>query len=94
MTLEGGFNMVLVAVAFYALRNNRLLQMLPLVLFSLIYFLSDYGDISWMMIFAIIPLLLYNSKRGRGGNLSKYFFYIFYPMHIYLLYFIALALLR
>jgi hypothetical protein len=30
--------------------------------------------------------MLYNGKRGSG---SKYFFYIFYPAHIYLLYLIA-----
>jgi hypothetical protein len=39
-----------------------------------------------MMLFAAIPILMYNGKRGKG---SKYFFYVFYPAHIYILYAVA-----
>ncbi|MDR1194074.1 MAG: conjugal transfer protein TraX [Peptococcaceae bacterium] len=40
----------------------------------------------WLMVFASVLLLLYNGQRGKG---SKYFFYIFYPAHIYALYIAA-----
>lgn len=41
-----------------------------------------YKDFQWMMIFALPFLLFYNYKRGKG---FKYFFYIYYPLHILLL---------
>lgn len=43
-------------------------------------------DCRWLVIFAIIFILMYNGKKGRG---MKYLFYIFYPAHIYLLYIIG-----
>ena len=36
----------------------------------------------WVMIGAIIPILLYNGKYGSG---YKYFFYIYYPVHGYVI---------
>ena len=46
-------------------------------------FLINY---QWMMIFAIIPILLYDGSRGYHAPWSKYMFYVFYPVHIWLLY--------
>ncbi|MBN3523521.1 TraX family protein [Paenibacillus apiarius] len=40
----------------------------------------------WMMIAAIIPILLYNGSRGSNSKRTKYLFYLFYPLHIWLLY--------
>jgi hypothetical protein len=91
---EGGFTAVIMGVLFYMLRKKRLLQILvflALSIFSLGMFLREgnslfSGSAQWLMIFAVIPFMLYNGERGRGG---KHFFYIFYPAHIYLLYIIA-----
>lgn len=40
-------------------------------------------DCRWLVVCALPFMLLYNHKRGRG---NKYFFYVFYPAHIYILY--------
>lgn len=62
-------------------------------IFSLLVSFGDllvpFGDDQWMMIFALPLILLYNGKRGIG---LKYFFYIFYPVHIVILFFVGLWL--
>jgi hypothetical protein len=97
LTLEGGYAMVVIGALFYLLRRYRLAQMAVIAVFSALSFIAGLGggyNIQWMMVFAIIPLAFYNGKRGRGGRFDKYFFYIFYPAHIYLFYIIAWFLQR
>jgi hypothetical protein len=79
---EGGFALVLMGLLFYIFRERRLLQVLTLVVLSVLSWATT-GGMQWLMVFAVIPMLLYNEMRGKG---SKYFFYIFYPAHIYVLY--------
>lgn len=39
----------------------------------------------WMFI-TVIPLIhCYNGQRGRSDRFAKYFFYVFYPVHLWLL---------
>ena len=87
--VEGGFAMVLIGVLFYLFRKWRMLQVAVLILFSILAFVSNSSSPQWMMVFAAIPMLLYNGERGRG---MKNFFYIFYPAHIYLLYIVSALL--
>ena len=46
-------------------------------------------NIQWMMIFAIPLFLLYNGKKGKG---NKWFFYLYYPLHIWVLYLVGTLL--
>jgi hypothetical protein len=94
LACEGGFTAVAMGVLFYFLRKKRLLQILmfaALSMLSLVMFLLEgnsllSGSAQWLMIFALFPIMLYNGERGKG---AKYFFYIFYPAHIYIFYMIA-----
>nr|WP_276309895.1 TraX family protein [Pueribacillus theae] len=52
-------------------------------------YLVPFADYQWMMIAALPFMLIYNRKKGIG---LKYFFYIFYPLHIAILYIIGQSL--
>ena len=45
-----------------------------------------YNEFPWVLL-GYIPMLFYNGERGRQ---PKYFFYVFYPAHLILLYLIAI----
>ncbi|OIZ61421.1 hypothetical protein BLA28_25760 [Eisenbergiella tayi] len=85
LAVEGGAALVVLGLAFYIFRKHRVIQILVLLIFSAAVYVVD-RDFQWMMCFAAIPIALYNGERGRG---MKNFFYIFYPLHIGVLYIIS-----
>ena len=87
LLVEGGPGMVALGLLFYIFRRRRFAQILALVAFSALTVIVDHTSFQWMMVFAAIPMYLYNGEKGRG---MKNFFYIFYPAHIYGLYIIAM----
>lgn len=86
ITVEGGFSLIILGVLFYIFRKKRYVQILFLFLLSAISYVIAGGGIQWLMCFAAIPMLLYNGTKGKG---MKNFFYVFYPLHIALLYLLA-----
>jgi hypothetical protein len=87
LTIEGGALMVLIGVGFYIMRRWRGAQIAFLAVCSLaVFMINKDASCPWLMIFAAIPMFLYNGEKGKG---NKWFFYIFYPTHIIALYIIA-----
>ncbi|CEK29461.1 F pilin acetylation protein [[Clostridium] sordellii] len=91
-----GVGMVLI---FYFLREKKVAMTLAYIVFSLAGIIGFIGpnfieaaflwDYQWMMVFAIIPILMYNRKLGISNKFIKWMFYWFYPIHLIIIVLIA-----
>lgn len=83
---------ILTVASFYLFRDNKLQ---PVIAFGVLIISGFAFNGFYMAIFELpaifsIPLI-YMYNKQRGINL-KYFFYLFYPVHLIIIYFIAQAL--
>lgn len=95
--LDGGTAAVITGVVLYLFHKNPKIQALAFVVTVFFFDVAQiilvapnltFTDFftqafQWMEVFAVIPMLCYNGKRGCG---SKKLFYWFYPVHVYVLY--------
>lgn len=84
LNTDYSFMGVLLIVAFYIFRGNKVLLTLAL------FFVTNFTGLplEGLASLSVLFILNYNGKKGPQGN--KYFYYIFYPAHILVLYFINL----
>ena len=75
---------VLTIIAMYLMRRNKMHRMLAGCIV-----LTVCMPIEFTSFFALIPVKLYNGKRGLS---LKYVFYLFYPLHLLLLYGISILI--
>lgn len=76
---------VLLIAALYCCRQSRLLQVAAFAAVS-----AALGYICLPYAVSAVIMLMYNTTRGRSGK--KYFFYVFYPAHLTILYVISLII--
>lgn len=98
---DWGVTAVVWTVMFYLLSEDKNKQAIGFVLISGAYFIKTAiaymrMDASWYSVavhlglFLFIPLLYcYNGEGGKKNRFSKWFFYIFYPLHMVILKIIA-----
>ena len=86
--VEGGLITPVMALVFYFLRGQRLAMCIVYIGVSWAYLeMADFMDIQIFQLWAIVPILLYNGQKGgSGGAFDKWFFYVFYPLHVWWLY--------
>lgn len=101
MTDYGGMGVLTVAV-FYVFQGfplARLGQLVSLFLLNMVFFQGLYIPVELFghvfelqtqgfALLALIPIWLYGGERGRGGRGLQYGSYVFYPLHMLVLYLI------
>lgn len=92
-----GLLMIIVFYAFYGKKPALYIAYAALSLFFLLWGLTNATyfwefEFQWMMISALPLIMLYNGERGRYS--LKYFFYSFYPLHIWTLYVLRYTILK
>ena len=83
---------VATVLMFHVFRGQRLLQLLSLVAINWFGFEGQNlligtfeFPIQAFAILSIIPICLYNSEKGKGGKWLQYGSYVFYPLHMLIL---------
>lgn len=81
---------------FYIFKGEKMLQAIYFGIITILLIPLKYMIIynySWNIVlvqfglFLFVPILyLYNGKKGKSSKFNKWFFYIFYPLHLMLFY--------
>jgi hypothetical protein len=96
--VEGGPFLVILGIIMYRLRHDRIKQIIIYMVFCIVSFSGSkfsiqnllYTNYQWMMVFSAIFMLMYNGDKGKG---YKFLFYVFYPVHIYILYILSVIII-
>lgn len=87
---EYGFEFVVLGVLMYFFKEKKDLFCVTYLLFCIEQFSAEMlaGGMAtqWVMILALPLMLRYNNQKGYG---MKYFFYVFYPAHVFVLFYLA-----
>ncbi|TLG72543.1 TraX family protein [Culicoidibacter larvae] len=107
MPIDYGAYGIFMIVAFYIFRDSKPKMAIAMVVLNLLLslsllfgsfipsqalaqFFTINANIQWFSLLALIPIFLYNGELGKHE--MKYFFYIFYPAHLIILYVLAIVL--
>jgi len=76
---------VLMITVCYLLRPKKYIQLAGVFVTNVALSLWYKRDIQLFACAALIPIALYNGKRGKVSTFGQYFFYGFYPLHLLLI---------
>ena len=96
---EGGQIIIPFMLITYFLRNREMIRNILYVLYSILILIFSYVSYDsfketllmllynsdWLFILVIPFIYFYNGERGNNSKFSKYFFYVFYPLHLWII---------
>lgn len=85
--IDYGFFGVMVPLLIYIGKDR--LRKLILCAVGLVFLSLSLGHIQWFCLFSLIPLALYSGERGKAR--IKNLFYIYYPVHLVVIYLIGMV---
>ncbi|EFE91033.1 protein TraX [Oribacterium sp. oral taxon 078 str. F0262] len=100
LNLEGGLQILPLVLIAYFFRESRVKQALFYLAYCFLLFFVIYGgpteafsqgldmffvNSDWMTWLVIPFFFLYNGEKGRSSAFDKWFFYLFYPAHLWIL---------
>ncbi|MEG0899371.1 MAG: TraX family protein [Oscillospiraceae bacterium] len=102
-TTEYGAVFIFLGFILYKFSDSKINLSISYTTFCALYFIMSFErffpvlttrmvfitEFEWLIILSLPIMLLYNGKRGYSGKWGKYLFYIFYPIHFWLLFIIS-----
>lgn len=96
---EGGHVVIPFMLITYFFRNKELIRNVLYFVFAIIIFIFSYvsyGSINetvlmlfynsdWLFILVLPFIYFYNGERGNESKFWKYFFYFYYPLHLWII---------
>lgn len=82
MPIDYGYFGVALSIIFYIFRSNRIASVISGGTLVILKLIIEQSFVKVPMLGALIPIWSYNGKKGLDNKFSKYFFYIFYPLHM------------
>lgn len=81
MAVDYGIGGIAIILLFYLFQSRKVLNSIAFGAVNILV----YGGLQNYAILSLVPINLYNGKKGPS---MKYFFYFFYPIHLLILYWI------
>lgn len=84
-------------LGFYFLREKTVLRFVVYTITTVVYYATIGFNIGYaiaMMASIIVITFLYNGHKGHFPKFSKWFFYVFYPMHLFIPYLLKTFVLK